>query len=102
MKYWADLPFSLVTLILIVHISIFCLMPDLCYCSKFVQRSILYRLLTRILHRLSAHPVSSPAAIGLRRLLRWLSTMTDTLFPWLNINEMASDGRLIVSSLVFF
>ncbi|CAH8489418.1 unnamed protein product [Schistosoma haematobium] len=59
-------------------------------------RSILYRLLTRILHRLSAHPVSSPAAIGLRRLLRWLSTMTDTLFPWLNINEMASDVRDIL------
>ncbi|XP_018649432.1 putative mixed-lineage leukemia protein, mll [Schistosoma mansoni] len=59
-------------------------------------RSLLYRLLTRILHRLSAHPVSSPAAVGLRRLLRWLSTMTDTLFPWLNINEMASDVRDIL------
>ncbi|KAH8850019.1 Histone-lysine N-methyltransferase 2A [Schistosoma japonicum] len=59
-------------------------------------RSLLYRLLTRILHRLSAHPVSSPVAVVLRRLLRWLSTMTETLFPWLNINEMASDVRDIL------
>nr|CAH8825716.1 unnamed protein product [Trichobilharzia regenti] len=62
-------------------------------------RSLLYRLLIRILQRLSLHPVSSPTAVALRRLLRWLSTVTESLFPWLSINEMASDVRDVLRQL---
>ncbi|TPP65409.1 Histone-lysine N-methyltransferase MLL4, partial [Fasciola gigantica] len=56
-------------------------------------RAMIYRLLTRILHKLSAHPTSSPYATTLRRLLRWLSQITESFFPWLNLSEMASDVR---------
>ncbi|KAF5400772.1 hypothetical protein PHET_05757 [Paragonimus heterotremus] len=56
-------------------------------------RSLIYRLLTRILHRLSAHPINSSYANALRRLLRWLMIATESYFPWLNISEMANDVR---------
>ncbi|CAL8104723.1 unnamed protein product [Calicophoron daubneyi] len=56
-------------------------------------RSLLYRLLTQVLSRLSAHPVNSNYALSLRRLLRWLSSITESLFPWLNLSDMASDVR---------
>ncbi|KAF8572203.1 hypothetical protein P879_01419 [Paragonimus westermani] len=56
-------------------------------------RSLIYRLLTRILHRLSAHPINSSYANALRRLLRWLMVATESYFPWLNISEMANDVR---------
>ncbi|KAG5454257.1 hypothetical protein CSKR_201951, partial [Clonorchis sinensis] len=54
-------------------------------------RSLVYRILTRILHRLAAHPINSPHAVALRQLLRWLSCTIESLFPWLIVSEMAND-----------
>lgn len=36
----------------------------------------------------------------LRRLLRWLSAVAESLFPWLNMTEMASDGECVVVKLL--
>ncbi|CAH8464506.1 unnamed protein product [Heterobilharzia americana] len=59
-------------------------------------RSLVYRILTRILRRLSAHAVSSEAAGILRKLLCWFTSVTQAFFPWLNVTEMASDVRDIL------
>ncbi|CAH8442505.1 unnamed protein product [Dicrocoelium dendriticum] len=56
-------------------------------------RILLYRVLTRVIHRLSAHPIDSLYAVVLRRMLKWLSAATEYLFPWLDITEMANDVR---------
>ncbi|GAA50314.1 histone-lysine N-methyltransferase MLL4 [Clonorchis sinensis] len=56
-------------------------------------RSLVYRILTRILHRLAAHPINSPHAVALRQLLRWFSCTIESLFPWLIVSEMANDVR---------
>ncbi|VEL09054.1 unnamed protein product [Protopolystoma xenopodis] len=45
-------------------------------------------MLTRLVVRLSAFPVSSPEYMSLRSLLIWFSKTVELLFPWLKVNEM--------------
>nr|VZI42906.1 unnamed protein product [Spirometra erinaceieuropaei] len=55
-------------------------------------RSLAYSLLARLIQRLSCTATTSPEFIHLRRLLQWLVSCVERLFPWMPAGECIDEG----------
>ncbi|BHF65456.1 Histone-lysine N-methyltransferase 2A [Sparganum proliferum] len=56
-------------------------------------RSLAYSLLARLIQRLSCTAATSPEFIHLRRLLQWLVSCVERLFPWMPAGECIDEVR---------
>ncbi|VDN08862.1 unnamed protein product [Dibothriocephalus latus] len=56
-------------------------------------RSLAYSLLARLLQRLSCTATTSPEFLRLRRLLQWLVSCVERLFPWMPASECIDEVR---------
>uniref|UniRef100_A0A0X3PPN7 Histone-lysine N-methyltransferase 2C n=1 Tax=Schistocephalus solidus TaxID=70667 RepID=A0A0X3PPN7_SCHSO len=56
-------------------------------------RSLAYSLLARLLQRLSCTATTNPEFIRLRRLLQWLVSCVERLFPWMPAGECIDEVR---------